>query len=728
MPHQASPTGCPFLTDPARIFDDLAAVRTSGDLPWSDALGTRVVTRYDDIVEALHDPGRFSSRPTVPDLPLPWREQFAGRVPDRGTLIGVDNPDHDRLRASVNTFFMPRRLRRYEPWIREQAHRLVDTFAVEGACDLKARFALPLPLKVISHVVGMAPDRSEWVGEALGFFLGPKDPHPGTPEEKARRLLDLHDQLRELMEERRTDRRDDLISHIWDQRDAGVVEMSDFEMLSMFPGLMLAGHETTSNLLCMALSHLLPDGDRYAAAQRDDRTRAAALEELFRFESAITGMRREVTEDTVLGGVRLRAGEQVFLAYAAGSRDPRHFGRPDEIDPTRGWSVPHLGFGQGVHACLGAPLARLLLNVELSVLHERLPDLAIADQAVAEARNDVAEGRGMASFLVRWTPAPRRRPASESATEVPRADVRRATVVARRLVTPSVVELTFEADGFPEWEPGAHVNLHLPGGLVRQYSLCGPVEAGSLRIGVLRESGGRGGSAAAHALAVGDVVDVGAPRNQFRLRTAPTLLLVAGGIGITPLLSMVDAAERAGVDWQLLQLGRTLSGMPYADDLVARHPDRVRLWPSVDRGRYDLDRIWADVGDGLVYACGPESLLVALEESARTHGTEEQLVLERFAPRRVDHGPARPFEVHLARQDVTLTVAAHESLLDVVNKAGSTVLSTCREGTCGTCEVPVLAGQAEHRDSVLSAEERLAGDTIMTCVSRCRGSRLVLDL
>ena len=190
--------------------------RAEGGLPYAEPFEARVVSRYDDIVQALHDPQTYSSAPTVPEMPAPWRERFAGRVPSRGTLLGLDNPDHDRLRAAVNTFFMPRRLARYEPWIREQAHRLIDAFAGEGHTDLKTSFALPLPLKVVSHVVGLDADRSEWVGAALGFFLGPRDiHHSGKPEEKAQRLLDLHDYVLDVMAERKADRRDDLISHVW---------------------------------------------------------------------------------------------------------------------------------------------------------------------------------------------------------------------------------------------------------------------------------------------------------------------------------------------------------------------------------------------------------------------------------------------------------------------------------------------------------------------------------
>src|SRR3954465_6182764 len=331
MPSPSAAGGCPF-TDPQHLFQDLAATRAADDLPYSEVFDARVVSRYDEIVAALHDPDTFSSTPTVPEMPSPWRERFAGRVPSRGTLLGLDNPDHDRLRAAVNTFFMPRRLARYEPWIREQAHLLVDGFVEDGSTDLKTSFALPLPLRVIAHVVGLDVERADWIGAALGFFLGPADHRPGTPEEKAQRLIELHDHVLEVMAERRRDRRDDLISHVWDVRDSGAVQMTDFEMLSLFPGLMLAGHETTSNLICTGLSHLLADPARYAAAQRDDDTRAAALEELFRFESAITGMKRRVTRDTVLGGVPLRAGEEVFLAYASGSRDAGRFSAPDVLD------------------------------------------------------------------------------------------------------------------------------------------------------------------------------------------------------------------------------------------------------------------------------------------------------------------------------------------------------------------------------------------------------------
>lgn len=733
MTTSTAPSACPF-TDPERLFADLEASRRSGGAPPSETFdGARVFTDYDDIVAALHDPSTFSSQPAVGTVPSPWREQFEGRVPSRGTLLGIDNPDHDRLRSSVNTFFMPRKLARFETWIREDAHRLVDRFAGRGKADLKTEFALPLPLRVISHIVGIDEERAEWVGEALGFFMGPRDIyHPGTPDEKAAKLLDLHDHLRELMELRRHDRRDDLISHIWDQRDSGAATLTDFEMLSMFPGLMLAGHETSSNLICVALAHFLADSELYARVQRDDASRAQALEEIFRFESAIIGMKRLVTHDTELGGVRLRAGDEVLLAYAAGSRDPDRFDHPGRIDLDRTWASPHLGFGQGVHACLGAPLARLLLRVELGVLHERLPGLRLAVPVEELRHTVVSEGRGLVALPLAWTPT--------TATPRPRGTVAGAAtpealpvvVTARREVVPGVVELAIAADGgdLPAWRPGAHIDLELPGGLVRQYSLAGDPAEDIYRVAVLREAAGRGGAAAVHdRIAVGDRLRIRGPRNHFAPRPAPFALFLAGGIGITPLLPMLAEAEAEGIPWRLLYLGRSRETMAYAHELQVRHGGNVYVWPSNERGRYDVDDLWNRLpAGGRVYACGPEELLLAVEESARRAGRADSVVIERFAPRSVSPLPDRPFDIELRRRGITVHVAAGESALDAINRAGANVLSTCREGTCGTCEVRVLGGVPEHRDSVLGLEERLAGDTMMSCVSRCVGERLVLDL
>lgn len=392
--------GCPF-SNPRKIFDDFAGARKANRLIFSDELKAWVVSSYDDIMEVLQQPNLYSSEATIPQMRSPYKEMFEERVPTRGTLLGIDNPDHDRLRKSVQSFFMPRNLMRFAPLIRQEANAFIDGFVLKGRTNLKAAFALPLPLKVITTFVGLDPKRYIWVGENLAFFGGHPDLAYGTREDMAQRIIELHDYTKEVIENRKKKREDDLISHVWDVRERGEVEMTDFEMLSMFPGLILAGHETTTNLLCTGLSHLLHTG-QYEAAQENDITRGRAIEECVRYESAIMGMRRLVTADTLIGQTQLKKGDELFLAYASGSRDEKYFSHADQFDFNRPIQKLHLGFGKGIHACLGAPLARLLVNIELAVIKERLPNIRLAIPYEDLEYLPVSEGRGIKAFPVTW--------------------------------------------------------------------------------------------------------------------------------------------------------------------------------------------------------------------------------------------------------------------------------------------------------------------------------------
>jgi ferredoxin-NADP reductase len=300
-----------------------------------------------------------------------------------------------------------------------------------------------------------------------------------------------------------------------------------------------------------------------------------------------------------------------------------------------------------------------------------------------------------------------------------------------------VLELRDPAGGqLPAWSPGAHAELQLPGGLNRQYSLCGDLDDRTVwRIAVLREPEGRGGSSYVHdALLDGDLVDVRGPRNHFELLASPRYLFIAGGIGITPLLPMIAAADGAGASWELHYGGRSRSSMAFVDSLEGLTAGRVVLHPQDETGLIDLERLLAvPRDDTLVYCCGPEPLLVAVEQrmSLGTPGgwPRGALHLERFAPREAgDLVLTGSFEVELAASGITLTVPPGQSVLSVVEQAGVTVLSSCQEGTCGTCETAVLSGEVDHRDSLLTQEERVANDTMFLCVSRAACPKLVLDL
>jgi len=285
-------------------------------------------------------------------------------------------------------------------------------------------------------------------------------------------------------------------------------------------------------------------------------------------------------------------------------------------------------------------------------------------------------------------------------------------VAAKEVVADDVVSLTLSGASLPSWTPGAHIDLESRLGLVRQYSLCGTPGDPAWRVAVLREPDGRGGSAYVHdALAVGDRVRVSEPRNTFPLEPASSYLFIAGGVGITPILPMIAAVGDA--PWRLLYGGRTWESMAFLPSL-AEYGDRVCARP----GLIDLSEV--DSG-ATVYCCGPEPLLAAVEarcDPARLH-------VERFTPRPVN---GSPFEVELAQSGRVVPVPADRSILSALLDAGVEVLSSCQEGTCGTCETDVLAGTPEHHDSLLTEDERAAGETMMICVSRSAGGRLVLDL
>ncbi|MFB7917602.1 PDR/VanB family oxidoreductase [Streptomyces sp. NPDC056061] len=311
---------------------------------------------------------------------------------------------------------------------------------------------------------------------------------------------------------------------------------------------------------------------------------------------------------------------------------------------------------------------------------------------------------------------------------------RRSTTTRRLLVTErsspaeGVVQLRLEGPDLPTWQPGAHLDLLLPSGLVRQYSLCGdPADADTYTIATRLVEDGRGGSREVHErLREGDEVEVRAPRNRFPLVEAPAYLFVAGGIGITPILPMLRAAAAAGADWRLLYGGRSRTTMPFLDEIekLGTEGGRVTVVPADEAGHPDAAAALRDTSEGTaVYCCGPEPLMDAVA-AALPPGRD--LHLERFAGTSTSAADSGPFDVELRRSGRTVTVAADRSVLAAVREALPHVSYSCEQGFCGTCQQRVLEGEIDHRDELLTDAER--ENSMLICVSRCRGERLVLDL
>jgi ferredoxin-NADP reductase len=321
------------------------------------------------------------------------------------------------------------------------------------------------------------------------------------------------------------------------------------------------------------------------------------------------------------------------------------------------------------------------------------------------------------AWATRWTPS-RVRPVARTQS---------AVVTRRELIAPDVVALTLadpEGGLLPSWTPGAHIDVALPSGRRRQYSLCGPPgRRTDYRIAIRRIADGGGGSIEMHdTFDAGDTLVFEGPRNAFYLGTAERdALFVIGGIGVTPILPMIQAAQQRGINWCAIYVGQSRSYMPFLDEVVSVEPDRVTVWADDEHGRIaTVDELLAGSGPTTaVYVCGPAGMLDAVRVARNEHANAP-LHYERFSPPPVVDGA--PFELELARSKRLLNVPANRSALNVMLDHDPTTPYSCQQGYCGTCKVKVLAGQVDRRGRTLVGD-----DEMLVCMSRAKGDRLVID-
>lgn len=310
--------------------------------------------------------------------------------------------------------------------------------------------------------------------------------------------------------------------------------------------------------------------------------------------------------------------------------------------------------------------------------------------------------------------------------------VSRVQAIARDVL---LVELQAGAgQSLPGATPGAHIDLHLPNGLIRQYSLTnaqGQTSQSCYQIAIGRDAQSRGGSAWAHdKLRVGSSLAISEPRNLFELDTAKhrKVLFIGAGIGITPIYAMVHAAARAGIDWTLVACARSASRMAFAEELQALDKQRVRFHYDLEQGGpLDLPGLLETDAWDSIYACGPVGLLDAIEKQT-ADWPAGSVRMERFKAPEQDNSGNTAFELVLSRSGLSIQVSATESSLEALERCGIDHPYSCREGLCGTCEVRLVQGQADHRDNVLDAQDKADGHRFIPCVSRCGGGRLVIDL
>jgi ferredoxin-NADP reductase len=510
----------------------------------------------------------------------------------------------------------------------------------------------------------------------------------------------------------------------------------------MMMAILVAAHETTSKATANALRLLLSDRDVWEQICADSSLIPMAVEECLRLSGSIVAWRRLVTEDTEVGGVKLAKRSKLLLVMASANHDERQFENPELLDLHRENASDHLSFGYGAHQCMGKNIARMEMRIFIEEFTKRLPHAKLVPgQKFVYLPN--TSFRGPESLWLRWDPSLNPERASHEALSErqpfkigapSRADISRPMMVVDvRRETGSIISVVLESPDrrpLPTWSPGAHIHL-LAGGFDRRYSLCGrPEDRAQYEIAVLKEEGGRGGSRFIHDnMKAGDVIGIRGPKNHFRLREEKTsFLLIAGGIGITPIMSMADRLKASGDEYTVHYAGRSAEHMAFVERLQRDHGDRLHLHITSQGTRMDLTGVVGASAAGSIYACGPETMLVELETVAKDHG--KNLHIEYFAAAQRLLAPAeeKAFDIELRDSQITLKVPPDKTVLDVLEAAGIDVACDCREGLCGSCEVQVVEGNVDHRDRVLSEAERTQNSKLMTCCSRSKTKKLVLGL
>lgn len=370
-------------TDPYPLYRRL---REQDPVHWSEVMDAWVLTRYDDVVAVLKD-RRFSAnrrgaRNRFAQQAMAMEER-AGALARANTMLTADPPEHTRLRLLVSKAFLPRSVERLRPHIQEIADDLLDAVQDTGRMDIIQDFSYPLPVIVIAELLGVpSEDRAQfrrWSDDVVAT-LGGSFTAPDLLERGMQSGRELSDYFRGVIADRRRKPREDLVSVLVAAADQGDV-LSEGQLLATCVVMLIAGNETTRNLIGNGMLALLRNPDQLDRLWRDRSLVESAVEELLRYAGPVQGTARVATEDIEIDGKTVKEGELVFTLLAAANRDPSHFADPDRLDITRR-NNHHVAFGFGIHSCLGQPLARLEAQVAFSTLARRIPNPRLAIEEV----------------------------------------------------------------------------------------------------------------------------------------------------------------------------------------------------------------------------------------------------------------------------------------------------------------------------------------------------------
>lgn len=707
-----------FILDP---YPHYAKMRALGPVVWLPQNNVFALARYAEVTKALRSPKLFISSKGL---------SLSQKVNDLlvGSTLNSDPPEHDLTRSITAAPLLPGALRMIEDRIRAAADGLVAHLVTRGQFDAIADLAQHLPVTIVAELVGL-PDAGQekmlqWASATFNLF--------GSENQRTRDAFEDLKDLRAFLDKYGTP--EQLKPGGWAARifEVGPERGLSYESCAqLMRDYINPSLDTTISATGQAIRLFAENTDQWQLIRNDASLIPNAVEEVVRFSSPIRAFSRFVVQDTELAGTLLPKGARVLAIYASANRDERKFPNPDSFDIRRDVH-DHVGFGTGIHMCMGMHLAKLEIISLLESLRRRVERFELAGAPVIAMNNTIrayqslpvrVEGRDIADSA----PALQPRDAQSDWIEV--------VVHERRAQAEDIISLELRdpsGKALPSFEAGAHVDVSIRSGLVRQYSLCNdPIETHRYRLGILLDPASRGGSASIHAgLMPGRTISIGSPRNKFPLqRLAKHSLLFAGGIGVTPILAMAYALQRDGQSFEMHYCARSADKLAFRDELKTFGDSlHIHLDDGSPTQRLAIEDVLRERGlDRHLYVCGPGGFMDYVVNSAHKLGWDGSCIhTERFGAEVNTDGV--PFKVVAARSGKTLEIRPGETIAGRLQEAGIEVNMSCQSGVCGTCLTRVLDGTPDHRDLVMTDSEKAGNGKIAICCSRSKTRQLVLDI
>lgn len=709
-----------FIQDP---WPHYARMRALGPVVFLPRLGNFALTRHAEVSAALRDHETFIS-----GLGVGADEEINKTT--RGNSAASDGDRHTAIRTATSAPLLPGALEKIRHQIEIAADKLIEELVRRGRFEVMKDLAQHLPLTIVRDLVGLPEAGQEnmlrWANATFDLL--------GAQNERGRNAVEVFLEQRRYAQAQADPSQlkpGSWTRRLWDLVEEGMLdpELAPVAMRDYLnPSL-----DTTISATGQLLFQLGKNPEQWAKLRSHPELARNAANEAVRMASPVRSFSRHTSRDVVVSGYEIPKGANVMMVYASANRDERVFDNPDKFDITREIRH-HVGFGSGIHMCVGMHLAQMEMIALLDAMIPRVREIHVGEPVVA-LNNTIHSFSSLdATFLAASEQAVVAQHRKE-APAVPKVTTLSGRITKVETIGENIISLVIEPSGgdeFPDWQPGAHVDLYLRNGFIRQYSLTGACVRGRYEIAVQNDVNSRGGSKAIHRLKEGSDVRISAPRNHFPLdETAPGYVLFSGGIGMTPILAMAQRLHELGRDfnWHIsaantarLPWARRLESLPFRDRI------HIHLDDGDDSQKLDAPNVIRSMPDGAhIYLCGPLGYMTYLTGVARQEGIDDERVhLEHFGAEIDVDGD--PFMVIANRSGQRMQVGANETILQVLTREGYEIAKSCENGVCGTCLTRVLEGKPDHRDFVLTAEEKTANERIAVCCSRSQTSVLVLDI